>query len=182
MNRNLKLFIVLAITISVLVLLYEACNKRAGNVEKEDGFVISYNLPEDLPEGASEQELAEFAWKEFFALNWESSWENDNLRTTPNENWKLDEKGTQPKLSVWETFIHRSELRPANGKRTKDLSKGKPYYTFVDSTTVNSGVNRLELSNYWNVLDEDNEIGSSYLFSNKNQNEVLYMAKTNLVD
>lgn len=180
MKKNLKFFIAIVITVIVLVVIIKTCSKE--KYQKIDEFTINYSLPEDLREGASEKELAEFAWKEFFALNWESSWEKDSLRDQPNKNWTPKQDNGQPNLAVWETFIHRTELRPANGKRTKDLSKGKPYYTFVDSTLVNNGTNKLDLSNYWNILDEDNEIGSAYLFSNENQNEVLYMAKTNLVE
>ena len=144
-------------------------------------ITISYNLPVDTPVDATQEELAKFAWEEFFALNWKSSYGKDSLRTTPDTNWDYTSDTGENFLSVWETYIHRSELRPANGKRTKDLSKGSPHYTFVDSTTVNI-TNPVPLDNYWNVLDEDNEIGSAYVFAHENEFEVLYAAKTNLVE
>ncbi len=144
-------------------------------------ITISYNLPVDVAVNGTQEELAKFAWQEFFALNWKSSYGKDSLRTTPDTSWNYTSDTGEDFLSVWETYIHRSELRPANGKRTKDLSKGKPYYTFVDSTTVNVN-NPVNLENYWNILDEDNEIGSAYLFAHKNTHEVLYSAKSNLVE
>ena len=144
-------------------------------------ITISYNLPVDTPADPTQEELAKFAWEEFFALNWKSSYGKDSLRTTPDTSWDYTSDTGENFLSVWETYIHRSELRPANGKRTKDLSKGSPYYTFVDSTTVNV-TNPVPLDNYWNILDEDNEIGSAYVFAHEKEFEVLYSAKTNLVE
>ncbi|WP_442266730.1 hypothetical protein ACSIGC_03260 [Tenacibaculum sp. ZS6-P6] len=158
------------------IFIYVGCKKS-----KPLDIDISYKLPIDVPINASQEELAKFAWQEFFALNWKSSWEKDNLRTKPDTKWNYKTDNGDNFLSVWETYIHRSELRPANGKRTKDLSKGKPYYTFVDSTTVNT-MNPIELNKYWNLLDEDNEIGSAYVFAHKNKFEVLYAAKTNLIE
>jgi hypothetical protein len=181
MKRNLILVTALLVTVLILVLFFW-CKKPC----REKRIAISYHLPEDLPAGASEKELAEFAWKEFFALNWESSWAKDSNRTTPDKTWNFEKSGAQPNLAVWETFIHRSELRPANGIRMKDLSSGKPSYSFVDDSTIinqgSQGHPKIDLSSYWDVLDEDNEIGSSYLFAHQNQNEVLYMAKTNLTE
>lgn len=142
-------------------------------------ITIDYKLPLDVSSDASQEELAYFAWQEFFALNWKSSWTEDQARAVPDINWDLKKSGDANFLSVWETYIHRAELRPANGKRTRNLNTGKPSYTFVDSTLVNVK-NTVNLSNHWNVLDEDNEIGSAYLFAHKDQHEVLYMAKTNL--
>lgn len=143
---------------------------------------ISYKLPGDLNANATQNELAVFAWKEFFALNWQSSWDKNMQRTTPDTTWKFATGGAQPDLAVWETYIHRTELRPGNGIRTKDLSTGLPHYSFIDSTKVNVGPNAIDLDSYWNVLDEDNEIGSAYVFAHKNEYEVLYAAKTNLVE
>lgn len=140
---------------------------------------ISYQIPGDLPSDASEEDLAKFAWNEFFALNWASSWSDDKKRATPNTNWKFAGSGPVPDLAVWETYIHRTELRPANGNRTRDLVSGKPYYTFINP--IDTTTNNVTLSDYWVNLDEDNEIGSAYLFA-YDSTQVMYMAKTNLVE
>ncbi len=172
----------MALALGAICLTLFSCQS---NISKQsfadfDPKLISYELPEDVDSTASEQDLATFAWREFFALNWASSWNKDQRRTTPDTLWDFASSGAQPDLAVWETYIHRSELRPASGQRTEDLSKGSPHYSFVDSTMIITDT--VHLSNYWNVLDEDNEIGSSYLFSHQNESEVLYMAKTNLVE
>ena len=169
---------------SFIVLLFMACSQGGSQTEElaETSdlvtLAISYEVPGDLPSGdASEADLARFAWNEFFALNWKSSWDTDNLRGTPDTGWDFATSGAAPDLSVWETYIHRIELRPANGTRSLDLSSGKPYYTFGDP--VNTTTNNVTLDDYWVNLDEDNEIGSCYLFA-YDTFEVLYMAKSNL--
>lgn len=167
-----------AVIISLSIIMVISCETRLSDKLPEE--TIDYNLPEDLPSNASDSDLAMFAWKSFFALNWQASWELDAKRTVPDTSWDFKNSGTQPDLAVWETYIHRIELRPASGIRSRDFSSGSPYYSFIDSNKIDfSNVN---MSNYWCVLDEDNEIGSCYLFSHKNQNQVLYMAKTNLVE
>jgi hypothetical protein len=145
-------------------------------------MVISYELPGDVNVNATEAELALFAWQEFFALNWQSTWKTDKKRTVADSSWNLATGGTQPDLAVWETYIHRTELRPANRKRTRDLSKGLPHYSFIDSVMVNVGPNGIVLDNYWNILDEDSEIGSAFIFAHEKEYEVLYEAKSNLVE
>ena len=142
---------------------------------------ISYEVPGDLPSSdASEADLARFAWNEFFALNWAASWNVDNQqRGTPDTSWEFATGGVAPALSVWETYIHRTELRPADGNRYKDLSTGMPNYTFIDP--VDTSTNNVDLNDFWVNLDEDNEIGSCYLFA-YDSFEVLYMAKSNLVE
>lgn len=176
------------LTFPLIVGLFLACNQGAQQSstelletsENQVSLAISYQVPGDLPSAnASEADLAKFAWNEFFALNWQASWSSDNNRGTPNKNWDFANSGAAPELSVWETYIHRLELRPADSMRTKDLSSGKPYYTFGKS--VNTSTNNVTLDNYWVNLDEDNEIGSCYLFA-YDTFEVLYMAKSNLVE
>ncbi|MEM6684722.1 MAG: hypothetical protein AAF617_02910 [Bacteroidota bacterium] len=152
----------------------------ADSFQLSDNFTISYNLPTDAAVNASQAELAAYAWQLFVALNWESSWTSDNKRATPDTSWELSSSDAQPDLAVWETYMHRIELRPADGKRTKDLSTGKPSYTFTMMDSIN--LNGLDLSKYWNVLDEDNEIGSAYVFAHKNEHQILYEAKSNLVN
>lgn len=183
--KNFKNEVTLLCFISLVLILLSSCDETSKLTDlatAETNIKIDYSLPLDAPVNATQEELAHFAWQEFFALNWKSSWTEDQARATPDINWDFSASTNDDFLSVWETYIHRSELRPANGKRTKDLNTGNPYYTFVDSTTVNVGTNALNLDNYWNVLDEDNEIGSAYVFTHKDEFEVLYMAKTNLVE
>ena len=177
----------IAAIIIVCSLIY-ACNDnkhaKISSIDSADSMPIniSYQLPDDLRVNATQEELAIFAWKEFFALNWKSSFNTDLMRTTPDTTWNLDSLNGDPFLTVWETYIHRTELRPANGIRTRNLDSLLPHYTFIDNNSINYTLLPKTINNYWNILDEDNEIGSSYLF-NLNANDstqVLYSAKTNL--
>ena len=141
-------------------------------------LIIDSKVPHDVPLGASEEDIANFAWNQFFALNWKSSWGEDTNRFTADQNWTPNM--STPNLAVWETYAHRTELRPADGIM-KSIETGKPSYTFTESKKITNN-DILQSSKYWNVLDEDNEIGSAYLFANKDESEVLYMAKTNLAE
>lgn len=144
-------------------------------------LIIDFKVPHDLPVGASQEDIANFAWNEFFALNWKAAWTEDSPnRFSPDKTWDMSKEST-PTLAVWETYAHRTELRPANGTISESIETGKPSYTFVESDNITHN-SLLKNSKYWNVLDEDNEIGSAYLFANKNESQVLYMAKTNLVE
>lgn len=172
---NSKQFLIL---LTVLVIF--SCKKRGEYtlINPLDALSISYAVPHDLPSVVSEEELAVFAWNEFVALNWQAEWTQDRpTRTTPDETWTF--ANGDPEIAVWETYIHRTELRPANGSLSNtSFSSGLPSYSFSDFKDPENLTN----SKYWVFLDEDNEIGSAYLFANKDQNEVLYMAKTNLVE
>lgn len=180
-KKNKSVKIILALLLILCVTTY--CNKPPEKVAEElpeavsetVTLTISPTLPGDLPSGnATQEELAKFAWNEFFALNWASSWTTDNKRDSPDASWTFDKP--TPDLAVWETYIHRSELRPSSAPLT-DRSTGKPTYDYQTSIDANG----ITSSNFWNNLDEDNEIGSAYLLAYDSL-EVLYMAKTNLAE
>lgn len=61
---------------------------------------ISYELPNDLPASATDKEIANFAWNEFFALNWESSWTpQSQTRFQPNTSWNATQ--ATPSIAVF---------------------------------------------------------------------------------
>lgn len=147
-------------------------------------LTISYQVPGDLAShDATIEELATFAWNEFFALNWRAQWAadasapvSDRPRGLPDTSWDFASSGAAPDVAVWETYIHRTELRPADGNRaSRNLNTGLPDYTFIDQVNYNG----LNPADFWVNLDEDNEIGSCYLYA-YSENQVLYMAKSNL--
>lgn len=183
MNR-FALYYLLSFTLIVY-----SCNTQEKSELKDDlietniplELAINYQVPGDLPSSnASQKELATFAWNEFFALNWQSNWTSTQQRGTPNTSWNFATSGKNPDLAVWETYIHRTELRPAKGNRgSVNLNTGKPNYTFKDP--INTTTNNVDLSNYWVNLDEDNEIGSCYVYAYDSL-QIMYMAKTNLVE
>lgn len=123
--------------------------------------------PKDLAtRDASMEDLAKFAWQEFFALNWKASIDSRhppsaaNQRGTPDLNWNPRQPVPQyPNPLVWQTYAQTTELRP-NGPLTiawEDL--GIPHYSYAILPVAGSGQNNL-----WNNLDEDSEIGSCNIY------------------
>lgn len=163
--------------------------------QAEEMLRISHQVPGDLTVlNPSTQDLAKFAWNEFFALNWQSSFKKNNLRVTPDTTWAPNQSTYQPDLTVWETFIHKNELAPVSGYPLPSLKSGRPTYGYgfapfdpqygKQYTAIDT--NGIAWNNYWNNLDEDNEINSCILFDVESPDsiseEVLYMAKTNLIE
>ena len=87
----------------------------------------SYSLPFDLPADAKTNELALFAWKEIIALNWKSTYnpvKGIMERDVPvSSGWDYSSEkipgGTDGTAVIWETYAHRTELRPANSGTAK---------------------------------------------------------------
>ena len=161
-------------------------NAVSGSSPYDFSFSFSPNLPGDLNPDADQYELSEFAWNEFFALNWKSSYAEDGKRDNPDLGWKYSADSDQnPALVVWETYAHRAEYRPAAGNLTP---KGKPqpfddppHYAFKNPGNLQA----LDGASFelFNNLDENSEIGSCFLFHEQEDNEnlVRYQAKCNRV-
>ncbi|WPV69213.1 hypothetical protein [Chitinophaga sp. LS1] len=138
---------------------------------------FSPNAPKDLAtDKVTDTQLVVFAWEEFLALNWKSSYKNSGLRDNPDLNWTF--KNANPDLVVWETYAHRTELRPYNDSMlpfdvAPHYSFGQKLYKASDSTSFT----------LFNMLDENNEIGSCDVYAHVNENykqyRVLYQAKVN---
>ena len=183
MKKNM--FYVMAILL--LVATYVACN-NSSDKPKEEPVTLNqspFNIrfmpkpPVDIDSNATPEQLVSFAWEELFALNWKSSYATNARRDSPDTTW--DYTQPSPDLAVWETYGHRSELRPwINTMMPFDKA---PHYSFgITLKPLNPG-DKLDL---WNVLDENNEIGSCnmYAFSHSGQqadplNLVRYQAKVN---
>jgi hypothetical protein len=154
-------------------------------------ITIGPDVPHDVPGGTrlpateqSEAELAAFAWQQFLALCWQSDYNtNTHSRGAPDTNWNYTMKYTPGQPLVWETYAHRSELRPYNTPLDSKTPFSKvPTYIFMNQITPKDGVN------YFNNLDEDSEIGSCNAYDGpkdptqgdpKSQPLVLYQAKVN---
>lgn len=130
----------------------------------------------------SDKELAIFAWREMIALNWQSSYQSSgssNTRAQPDLTWNYG-SSTNPfpdQPVVWETYAHRTEFSPYNEKVPQRPFNSAPQYAFQNNTySGGSGTNAV-----FNFLDEDNEIGSCYLFSVEPEDSlmVMYQAKVN---
>ncbi|MCW3110169.1 MAG: putative lipoprotein precursor, partial [Segetibacter sp.] len=182
----MKKTFVLGIFCALSAMMYLNCH-TPGNKEKNDdltatdtSFTINFKPfpPKDLDSGAIPKQLVEFAWEEFLALNWKSSFNSNSLRDYPDTTWSYyTDSAPYPALNVWETYAHRSELRPWNNTMLKFDTP--PHYSF--------GVNPVAIGNasftLFDNLDENNEIGSCNMYAHVNlygtKHQVLYQAKVN---
>ena len=145
-------------------------------------FNINFTFypPSDIDSNATPQQLIEFAWEEFFALNWKSSYSKDHLRDHPDTTWNFGSDTLPfPDTLVWETYAHRSELRPySNNMQVFDAP---PHYSYGVPLSAYPGSNAS--FSLFDVLDENNEIGSCDMYAHTDvynkQYEVLYQAKVN---
>ncbi len=182
MKKILTPFI--AFLVAIPLILWQ-CN--SATVEETATDPISFNIrflmnpPKDLADTmATPQQLVEFAWEEFLALNWKSSYAMDSLRDHPDNQWSYaDTTSAYPDLVVWETYAHRSELRPYSDKMLPfdappHYSYGVPLSPYPQSN-ASFGL--------FDVLDENNEIGSCDIYARVNKYDeeymVLYQAKVN---
>lgn len=156
-------------------------------------IVIGPDVPHDIevkpPSDAYEVELAQFAWQQFVALGWQATYDpaNKNFeRGVADPAWKGS--GT-PRYAVWETFAHRSELRPwATSLTGRNFSSLPDYLTQVRANGSlkqgkDSAGNPADLTLLDN-LDEDSEIGSCSIYLGKltdpsTQPLVMFQAKVN---
>ncbi|MDQ2772763.1 MAG: hypothetical protein M3Y54_19950 [Bacteroidota bacterium] len=147
--------------------------------------------PREAPANATPQQLAEFAWGEFFALNWQASYPKSHRRDDPDTSWSFGSPGAFPPLVVWETFAHRTELRPAEPKNDTTTSRMQPFdsiphYRFITPVGPYLSPGPRPSFTLFDNLDENNEIGSCDVYGQINQpdgkNMVLYQAKVNRVE
>lgn len=143
-------------------------------------IVIAPVPPQDLDPGNDPKKLAEFAWAEFFALNWQSSYPKNQLRDSADLGWNFSSPDAT--LAVWETYAHRTELRP--NATTLQPFDAAPHYSFGKMPKPVPGSKAV--FTLFNNLDENNEIGSCNLYGQVNQpggnQMVLYQAKVNRVE
>lgn len=143
-------------------------------------------------------QLANFAWREFIALNSPAGSLPEN-RGIPNTNKSFVDSGRPnfyssgkktgkigTNLLVWETFAHRSELFPhyTIPPTTPAKFAKTPSYIFKDAPTFSNDVLAL-----YNNLDEASQIGQNIIFFPKNppnasknpfdDHQLLFEAKVN---
>lgn len=156
---------------------------NAGNADS--GYLtITPTPPKDLPRSASPEDLAKFAWQEFLALNWKSSWGKDHKRGTPDLSWNYTmpvPMGYEP--VVWHTYAETTELRPNGPLETKWDDLQLPKYSYSNAPQPDPADTSVSFQ-LWNNLDEDNEIGSCDIYGQYDKqgtpkNLVLFQAKVN---
>jgi hypothetical protein len=134
-------------------------------------------------------ELAEFAWQEFIALNWPAVTNGRGAPDLSQTNGFITASAVgSTYLPVWQTYWHRNELFPAEGKTPVTPSitdTNPPIYQYSETYNYVSGTG----GDYtlWNNLDEINELGQDVVFAHSMANstgidstyQVLYEAKMN---
>ncbi|HVI49032.1 MAG TPA: hypothetical protein VM802_29470 [Chitinophaga sp.] len=172
--------------VTLIVFFKQAPGRAAAVHEKatQYSFNVTFDstVPYKLDASASPAALCSFAWNEFFALNWKSSYTTvHRYRGYADPQWTYSsDKNLFPNAPlVWETYPHRVELRPNNDNM-------QPFDTdpnYVYDTTIppkDGSVNQHLFHN----LDENNEIGSCNLYAKilpdyNTNTQVLYEAKVN---
>ncbi|WP_448698809.1 hypothetical protein ACFGVR_18220 [Mucilaginibacter sp. AW1-3] len=177
-----KYLLYLTLLLAVVFMFNRCSNSSKKGVASGFNISLSDTIPSDLHAAASDSDLAAFAWNEFLALNWKSSYSKDSLRDHPDTTWNYgsDTTAAYPDHVVWETYAHRSEFRPYSDS-IQNFNK-QPHYSYGISLA------RLNNASYtlFDNLDEASEIGSCNLFAHTNQYQkqyqVLYQAKVNKVE
>lgn len=130
---------------------------------------ISSTIPNDLPRTATLEQVAQFAWQEFLALNWKASIDSThppsatNQRGNPDPGWNYTMAApASPDPLVWQTFAQTTELRPNGPLTTPWASLGIPVYSYFTPPVQGTPTS---VNNLWNNLDEDNEIGSCDIYA-----------------
>jgi hypothetical protein len=181
-----------AVLASVMLLALAGAGSHAADPCATVQVPIGPNVPHDVPGGMrlpptddSNAQLAAFAWQQFLALCWQSDYDTTSFsRGAPDTNWNYSMAYKPGQPLVWETYAHRSELRPSGIALDVPFSK-QPLYLFGNKTiTPAPGA----AFNLFNNLDEDSEIGSCSIYLGPadpskgdptKQHVVLYQAKVN---
>ncbi|MFQ3244591.1 MAG: hypothetical protein ACI9SP_001222 [Arenicella sp.] len=154
---------------------------------RQTAVSITSDVPHDVPGGqrlpasdVSNQVLAQFAWQQFLALTWQSDYNPANhSRGAPDTAWNHSKPYTAGQPLVWETYAHRSELRPFGVPLNTPFSKAPTYLFGVDPAAANAS----DSFALFNNLDEDSEIGSANIYLGdgdpSSQDLILYQAKVN---
>ncbi len=132
----------------------------------------AWQVPHDVSSSNPTQaELARFAWKEFIALNWPSSYKTDGKRGTPDmTKTALDfaRVGQDPNLPlVWQTYMHRVELFPHDQTKFPTSFDVPPHYYYEDDipNLENPGTFLTSQDTIFNNLDETSEINLCTVFT-----------------
>lgn len=158
-----------------------------GTTDTTFSFTAMPNPPADVPANAGEMALVQYAWQEFLALNWQSSYAKDSLKDHPDTTWQYKTDTLPfPETVVWETYAHRTELSPF-------YYPLRPFDSLCKYSYQNAPVPGAPgaLFGLLHNLDETSEIGSCNMFAytNRFSNNIYadsfiarYQAKVNKVE
>jgi hypothetical protein len=117
-----KILVVILVITTMLTI--GICGNRGVAQAQQAPFAISRTPPTELnatgggPAAATLQQAAEFAWEEFFALNWTAGPQSGqpNQRDTPSSSCAFgDQSSNCAGPLVWETFRGKVEIFPGTG-------------------------------------------------------------------
>ena len=167
----------------------------------ETAYQVPYDLPLQGSQSVSEQQtaLATFAWQEFIALNWPSSYTADNTRRGQPDTSSGVAQFAQPNSAgelVWQTYKHRVEVYPqgaiehdpgeetsfntvpnytypsnmgVEGSTNNDIPQCGDYDSATGTWGVDFGVTLNSMS-LFNNLDETSEIDLATMFTDGDSN------------
>jgi hypothetical protein len=133
----------------------------------------AYKVPHDVesPADSTQLALSVFAWKEFIALNWPSTYDAKNnvyARATPYTGNDALNKFLIPENTgklVWHTYKHRVEMYPKDTSDYNTQFDSPPKYLYnEDIKGLNSSTPLQKIDTIFNNLDETSEINLCTLF------------------
>ncbi|KGL63813.1 hypothetical protein [Polaribacter sp. Hel1_85] len=134
----------------------------------------AYKVPHDVPnpKDSGQVALSQFAWKEFIALNWPSSYNTTTFeRGKPDKSKSVSDflNASNTGQLVWQTYKHRVELYPKNTSNyNKNFDTAPQYFYDLENqesiTGLNSSTPLDQITTIFNNLDETSEINLCTLF------------------
>lgn len=137
-------------------------------------LTLSPCVPHDVPGGSADvADLAVFAWQEFVALNWvamDPGTTSIRGRPAPDTDPMAGFLGVAPDASgnyplvVWQTYRHKNELFPADGKTDISFDSTGPVYKYTSQPTPATG-GAVPSFNLFNNLDETSQLGLDNMYA-----------------
>ena len=135
-----------------------------------DASQVPHDVPS--PKDSGQVALSRFAWQEFIALNWPSSYnKKTHERGRPDLHSTVSDFLSPPNTGqlVWQTYKHRVEMYPKNTSTyNKNFDTAPQYFYELDKqksiTGINSSTPLNQVTTIFNNLDETSEINLCTLF------------------
>jgi len=133
----------------------------------DTAWMVPHDVSTDSP---SQNQLARFAWREFIALNWPSSYKLNGKRGAPDSTKNAKDflaVGQDPNNPlVWQTYRHRVELFPIDTANFSSNFDAPPHYVYSDSipNIDDEAIFLGSVDTIFNNLDETSEINLATVF------------------
>jgi len=127
-----------------------------------------YDVPHDVSSEADSTQIAlsVFAWREFIALNWPSTYSKDGKRGLPDTSATVQDflKASNTGQLVWHTYKHRVEMYPKDTATYNTNFDTPPQYLYDEDIKGLNSSTPLSQITLFNNLDETSEINLCTLF------------------